>query len=313
MNTIRQPAFSALALLLAGSFTLNGCTSTDETPQQEQPYAIQQLYKDDISKLEDYYKDLDQDGVIDGQDHCQNSRMGSAVDGFGCELDADGDGVYNQDDLCPGTPPGVAVNAFGCEPDSDGDGVPDSRDECPDTPKGVEVDERGCPLDRDTDRDGVFNEEDKCPDTPRGVAVNKYGCPPEILVLSNIEFNIDSAAIRDDQAPILDQNASRLKELKSTETLLITGHTDNTGTEAHNLKLSWQRADSAKEFLLKTLSFKDEQIRILGKGESAPIAENQTATGRQTNRRIELKIVPTEELPDDATVRLPEAFVEMSR
>ncbi|WP_178861952.1 OmpA family protein [Thiomicrorhabdus cannonii] len=313
MNIIRNPATTGLIMLLTGSLGVGGCSATEENAEKEQPYAIQQLYKDDIAKLKDYYNDLDQDGVVDSQDHCQNSKLGSSVDAFGCGLDSDGDGVYNQDDLCPGTPKGAIVNAFGCEPDSDGDGVPDSRDECPNTPKGVEVDERGCPLDRDTDRDGVFNEQDKCPDTPRGVKVNKYGCPPEILVLSNIEFDVDSSVIRDDQATILDQNASRLKELKSTETLLITGHTDSSGTDAHNLKLSWQRADSAKEFLLKALNFKDEQIRILGKGESAPIADNATKEGRQTNRRIELKIVPTEQLPEDSAVRLPESFMEIRR
>ena len=61
-------------------------------------------------------------------------------------LDSDGDGVIDDNDACPGTPLGTAVDSRGCPLDSDGDGVPDSRDECPGTPAGARVDERGCEI-----------------------------------------------------------------------------------------------------------------------------------------------------------------------
>lgn len=60
-------------------------------------------------------------------------------------LDTDNDGVVDGDDMCPNTPVGTEVDATGCaEKDSDNDGVLDKRDACPDTPAGAKVDERGC-------------------------------------------------------------------------------------------------------------------------------------------------------------------------
>jgi OOP family OmpA-OmpF porin len=60
-------------------------------------------------------------------------------------LDSDSDGVVDGDDMCPGTPVGTEVDATGCaEKDSDNDGVLDKRDACPDTPAGAKVDDQGC-------------------------------------------------------------------------------------------------------------------------------------------------------------------------
>ncbi|WP_373020026.1 OmpA family protein [Thiomicrorhabdus sp.] len=306
---IRFPNQSKFCLMLILAFMagVSGCSTTEETKEYPSD-AIEVLYKDDPNAVQKQYKDLDQDGVPDKLDHCQNTKLGIQVNSFGCELDSDGDGVYDKDDQCPGTPPGVKVNSMGCEPDDDRDGVANSIDLCPDTPLGTPVDEKGCPLDMDEDRDGVFNDDDQCPGTPPGVKVNKYGCKPEVLVLSNIVFDTNSSEIRNDQASVLKQNASRLKTLKSTEVILVTGHTDSMGKQSYNLWLSWRRADSAKEFLLKAMHLKDDQLYILGKGEDAPIADNATAEGRQTNRRIELKVIPRSDVPDAATTRIPAKF-----
>lgn len=309
-NEPQLPKFwlSLIALAIAGT---SGCSSQEAKPQEETPYAMQVLHKDDPDAYTQMYPDLDQDGVPDRLDHCQNSRMGSKVNRLGCEQDSDADGVLDRNDQCPNTPPGVKVNFLGCEPDSDRDGVPDSKDLCPNTPLGVAVDENGCPFDLDTDRDGVLNDKDKCPDTPLGTKVNEFGCKPEVIVLSNIVYDIDSSVIRDDQASILDQNASRLKKLTSKEVVLITGHTDSTGSNEHNLGLSWRRADSAKEFLIRNLGFKDDQILIMGKGETSPISDNSTAEGRHENRRIEMKVIKRDDLPEEAASRLPEQFQKL--
>lgn len=290
---------------------LSGCTTTPEESTEYPSHAIEVLHEDKPDAYQTVYQDLDQDGVADRLDHCQNSRMESKVNRLGCELDADNDGVYDKDDQCPNTPEGVRVNFMGCEPDDDRDGVSNSLDECPKTPLGTKVDAKGCPLDMDLDRDGVFNDKDQCPETPLGAKVNEYGCQPEVLVLSNIVFDTDSPKIRDDQATLLQQNASRLKSLDSDEVVLITGHTDSVGAADYNLKLSWQRADSSKEFLLKTLNLKDSEIYISGKGESNPIADNSTSEGRQKNRRIELQVIPREDLPESAMDRLPSQFEGM--
>ena len=71
---------------------------------------------------------------------------GALLDANGCAFDSDNDGVVDGVDHCPGTPAGVQVDAHGCPLDSDGDGVVDYRDECPGTPAGTAVNEKGCPL-----------------------------------------------------------------------------------------------------------------------------------------------------------------------
>ena len=110
--------------------------------------------------------------------------------------DSDGDGVNDDKDKCPGTPKIAhhTVDANGCPTNSDGDAVPDYLDRCPDTPKGVETDEFGCP--GDEDGDGVYDYQDKCPGTPKGDEVDENGCSVKIAIITNINFDFDSAAIR---------------------------------------------------------------------------------------------------------------------
>ena len=108
--------------------------------------------------------DSDEDGVLDGNDRCPNTPLGTPVDADGCPIpepqDSDGDGVLDEDDRCPDTPLGTSVDADGCpisEPqDSDGDGVDDSVDQCANTPAGTVVDSVGCPV---TSSGGDFREE----------------------------------------------------------------------------------------------------------------------------------------------------------
>ncbi len=71
--------------------------------------------------------------------------------------------------------------------------------------------------------------------------------------------------------------------------IVVSGYTDNAGTEKFNQLLSRQRAQSIAD-VLKDQGVKPEQLDIEGKGESLPIASNKTAAGRAKNRRVELKI-----------------------
>lgn len=72
--------------------------------------------------------------------------------------------------------------------------------------------------------------------------------------------------------------------------LLITGHTDYTGSETYNEQLGLQRADAIKEYMqLKGID--PEKIQVESKGETEPIASNQTKKGRALNRRVELTII----------------------
>lgn len=252
--------------------------------------------KDNAKHVRTLYKDLDQDGVEDRFDQCLNTGAGIAVDEFGCELDSDKDGIYDRFDQCPGTPRGISVNFLGCEGDQDKDGVVDSKDECPNTPLGTKVDAKGCEIDIDQDKDGVPDEIDLCPNTPQGSTVNQHGCIAETLVISNIVFDTASFYIRADQRPILESDAAKLRKLEITEVLIITGHTDIVGDADYNVGLSWNRAQSTKDYLVKTFNIPAEQIYVQGKGKVQPIATNDTAEGRQKNRRIELEIKSAQEL-----------------
>lgn len=75
--------------------------------------------------------------------------------------------------------------------------------------------------------------------------------------------------------------------------MLIVGHTDSTGPEEYNQRLSERRAEAAAAFLMEQ-GIRPSHIRTLGKGESEPVASNDTPEGRQLNRRVEIAIFASE-------------------
>lgn len=245
--------------------------------------------------------DDDGDGVLNGTDRCPGTPQGVLVDSTGCPADADGDGVGDAQDRCPGTPRGEKVDANGCPPDSDHDGVPDSTDRCAGTPAGERVDANGCPV--DLDGDGVPNDRDRCPDTPRGVRVDANGCeivvpppPPPMLperqktlVLSGVNFEVDSAQLVGASAAVLDRVAASMREVPDAK-VRVEGHTDSSGSAAHNLDLSRRRADAVLNYLVRAGI---DRARLSGEGfgESRPVASNETREGKAMNRRVELRRV----------------------
>ena len=81
---------------------------------------------------------------------------------------------------------------------------------------------------------------------------------------------------------------------------MVIGHTDSKGAEAYNQGLSESRAGSAADFLLAQ-GIGGERISTLGKGESEPVADNETEAGRQENRRVEIAIYASEEYRDEVS------------
>jgi OOP family OmpA-OmpF porin len=242
--------------------------------------------------------DADGDGVPDSRDNCPNTPQGVKVDSHGCPLDSDGDGVPDNLDNCPNTAKGTAVDIHGCALDSDGDGVPDSQDDCPNTPKGTKVDAHGCPLvdNTDSDGDGVPDRLDKCANTPSGAKVDTDGCPQKLLekvgIRLELNFDTNKADIKPDFRDEIGRVATFMRQYPGT-TVVIEGHTDNTGTTDYNQDLSERRAKAVAQSLIHDHGVAANRVQAVGYGETKPIASNDTAAGRAENRRVTAAIEET--------------------
>ena len=254
--------------------------------------------------------DADGDGIPDDKDTCPDTPAGTAVNETGCEGDTDGDGVLDRLDTCPDTPAGTAVNETGCVAvaDADGDGVPDDKDTCPSTPAGTAVNETGCV--GDADGDGIPDDKDTCPDTPAGTSVGETGCAPEpgcrppkpgepinlegcatgeSVVLKGVNFEVNKDRLTANAKVILNTVSDALVS-SSTLKVEVGGHTDSQGGDAFNQKLSEARANSVKAYLVKR-GIDGGRITVKGYGETQPVDTNETAEGRENNRRVELKVL----------------------
>jgi len=156
--------------------------------------------------------------------------------------------------------------------DSDGDGVPDFFDKCPNTPTGTKVDGSGCPLPAPKDVKVYVTEEDR-----------------KIVreAIKNLEFDFGKATIREHSYPSLDRVAKLLVDKNFS--LKLAGHTDNVGSADANMKLSKDRAESIKSYLVSK-GANASRIEATGYGKTQPIASNKTAKGRQQNRRVEFTL-----------------------
>ena len=103
----------------------------------------------------------------------------------------------------------------------------------------------------------------------------------------NLQFETGKAVIKEESKPSLNELAEYLNSNNFTLTLI--GHTDNVGSEADNLVLSKKRADAVKNYLVSK-GIADVRINTIGKGESEPLVSNETAQGKEKNRRVEFII-----------------------
>lgn len=126
-----------------------------------------------------------------------------------------------------------------------------------------------------------------------GVDVVREGDNLLVRMPSGITFATDSAAVQPQFQPTLNEVASVLAEYPKTY-LDIYGHTDSTGSEAYNQGLSERRAQSVSAYLAGR-GVQTARMATKGFGEMQPIASNETEAGRQTNRRVEIKIAPVTE------------------
>ena len=224
-------------------------------------------------------------------------------------FDQDGDGINDDEDKCPNnTVEEVSKGVYhdgpnkGCPIDSDDDGVPDYRDDCPNnTPMEIDrgVNNRGCPT--DSDRDGVPDYRDKCPETPIGYAVDENGChnicETEPLKCqkalptldADVLFNFDKYSLTSGGKSIIASIVDGIGNFANVNMVMVVGHTDSTGTNRYNQRLSEKRANSVANYMI-SLGIPEDRMRAVGEGELKPVAANSTRAGRAQNRRVEIAV-----------------------
>lgn len=123
-----------------------------------------------------------------------------------------------------------------------------------------------------------------------GVSVTRVGNDIILNMPGNITFDTDRAEIRPDFYDVLNSVVLVVQEYNKT-IIEVMGHTDNTGTDAHNLDLSNRRAAAVASYL-RAQQVNPTRLLSQGFGEQYPIAGNDTPEGRQANRRVELRLTP---------------------
>jgi len=123
-----------------------------------------------------------------------------------------------------------------------------------------------------------------------GVSVTRIGDNITLNMPGNVTFATDSSDLSPAFFDVLNSVGKVLKEYDQT-VVEVAGHTDNTGSEAYNQGLSERRASSVSQFL-QTMKVSSERLIVVGMGELHPVAENTSTSGRQTNRRVEITMVP---------------------
>ena len=201
--------------------------------------------------------------------------------------DADNDGVIDANDQCLSTPAGVSVDMKGCALDSDKDGVADHKDQCLNTPAGVSVDMKGCAL--DADKDGVADHLDACPNSTAGSKVDAKGCYVVLKeaksIRLDVQFASNSTVVNAKYFPQIKKVAAFLKEYPKAS-VVIEGHTDDSGSAAYNQSLSEKRAQAIATVLTTELGVAANRVSAIGYGEEKPLLNNNTAANREANRRV---------------------------
>ncbi len=260
--------------------------------------------------------DNDGDGILDVDDRCPNvpEDKDGDEDHDGCPegdkiKDRDRDGIPDSLDKCPDE--AEDKDGFedqdGCpDPDNDRDGIPDITDACPNDPEDKDgfEDEDGCP-DPDNDRDQIPDVQDKCPNEPETYngKDDEDGCPDkgrvvvegnDIVILDKINFATGSAKILPGSIPIVEAVAATMKGHPEFTVLEIAGHADERGDDDSNLKLTQARAASVRE-ALESRGIESSRLVSQGYGEFCPLEQGSTPKAWDKNRRVEFKVVKTED------------------
>ena len=221
------------------------------------------------------------------------------------EMDTDVDGIYDDEDQCKNDPEDLDLymDTDGCpDIDNDSDGILDVNDKCPNSAEDFDGfdDEDGCPeATADSDGDGILDDVDLCVSEPE--TINQYldedGCPDtaptlvritddQIEITQKIQFSRAKSTILPVSYPILDQVAQVMRDYPAVK-IRVEGHTDSDGSDKYNQKLSQDRANSVRNYLIRNAGVEGSRLESKGWGESKPIQPNTTQDGKAANRRVE--------------------------
>ena len=123
-----------------------------------------------------------------------------------------------------------------------------------------------------------------------GVSVTRMGDNITLNMPGNVTFATNSSDLSPGFFNVLTSVSKVLGEYEQT-VVEVAGHTDSSGTDAYNQGLSERRAGSVAQYL-QSQGINDQRLITVGLGESMPLADNSTSTGKQSNRRVEITMVP---------------------
>ena len=228
----------------------------------------------EIAGYDPLQADTDHDGLNDGVEDANHNGVLDPGESDPLLVDTDGGGVNDLDEAMT-----AGMNSQDPrDDDNDQDGVANPYDRCPDTPTGREVDTAGCPTGR-ARTTPVPTPVTPAPEGPGEIA--------RVMEFEGIRFASGSARILADSEPTL-QQALAVLQANPTVRVEVSGHTDDRGRESTNTRLSQQRAEAVRDWLVEH-GVDAARLTVRGYGPREPIAPNDTPEGRARNRRIEFR------------------------
>lgn len=123
-----------------------------------------------------------------------------------------------------------------------------------------------------------------------GAVITNLGDRLVVTLPEAITFDVDSSVVKGSLMGPLQALANNINDYPGTA-IQVVGHTDSTASDSYNQALSERRANAVAT-ILRQDGVPSTRLQVLGMGESAPIASNDTESGRQQNRRVEINIIP---------------------
>ncbi len=124
------------------------------------------------------------------------------------------------------------------------------------------------------------------PPAPAPAYVAPVPVAPQKMVLEGVNFEFDKATLRQADLAIIDKDVAELDKWGNVN-IEVAGHTDSIGSDQYNMKLSRERAETVRDYLISK-GIAADRLTAKGYGESQPVADNATPEGRLQNRRVEL-------------------------